>query len=419
MQYDSKYRWQLYHGSRKWHCPQCQHKTFVPYVYTNTGEPVDAEQYGRCDREQKCGYHEKPERERGASLNYYTPPPVRAAPLPPSYIDAGLLRASFYNWEQNHFVTWLRSVVGDERAQTAVQMYVVGTTPQTWHNGTGTIFWQIDMQGHVRAGKYMLYNPKTGKRSHERGAMHWAHKYPTELANYHLVQCLFGEHLLRAPEHQHKPVAIVESEKTAILASVYIPQFLWLATGGCGGLKNKRETGALGCLRNRNVVLFPDAGKYTEWQQQAELLQCSRVSVNQWVENNCTPEQYADGWDIADFLQQNPPDGQTTAEPVNVPQIAQKQAAAVPVLHIAPPPEYGTQPPQYWHPFMCYVDADGMCYIPVDSSLQQYAVRSIDAYNHRTMLPHYISVNQMNWHMLRLVEINTQTMQIDTIDRTK
>jgi hypothetical protein len=48
-----------------------------------------------------------------------------------------------------------------------------------------------------------------------------------------LNQGLFGEHLLR---DRYKPIALVESEKTAIIASVYLPQFIWVAVGGMQNL---------------------------------------------------------------------------------------------------------------------------------------------------------------------------------------
>jgi len=42
----------------------------------------------------------------------------------------------------------------------------------------------------------------------------WAHK-ALKLGNLSLNQCLFGEHLLN--EYRNKPVAIIKSEKTAII----------------------------------------------------------------------------------------------------------------------------------------------------------------------------------------------------------
>ena len=58
-------------------------------------------------------------------------------------------------------------------------------------------------------------------------------KYAGQLPeNWELTKCLFGEHLLSAIDEKQKTVALVESEKTAIIASSIMPKYIWLATGG-------------------------------------------------------------------------------------------------------------------------------------------------------------------------------------------
>ena len=74
----------------------------------------------------------------------------------------------------------------------------------------------------------------------------WGHsllkKTGTLDESWQLTQCLFGEHLL--PQHPDKPIALVESEKTAIICSGLMPQYLWLATGGKSQLSQEKLSAA-------------------------------------------------------------------------------------------------------------------------------------------------------------------------------
>jgi len=58
-----KYRFTLqkYSGpSSKYRCPSCnQQRRFTRYIDTETGEQLP-DHVGRCDREDKCGYHYTP-----------------------------------------------------------------------------------------------------------------------------------------------------------------------------------------------------------------------------------------------------------------------------------------------------------------------------------------------------------------------
>ena len=114
--------------------------------------------------------------------------------------------------------------------------------------------------------------------------------------NFILSQCLFGEHLLCDAT---KKVAIVESEKTAIIASIYLPDMIWLACGGSEGLNFDR----CAVLRGRNVTLFPDSGQYDKWSAKARWL--SRIciaSVSSLIEQQATEQEREAGFDIADYL---------------------------------------------------------------------------------------------------------------------
>ena len=85
-------------------------------------------------------------------------------------------------------------------------------------------------------GKIIPYNPETGHRikdDHFPPVM-WmhtnlkaAHLLPPE---WRLTQCLFGEHLLQ--DRINANVALVESENTAVICFLLLPEYIWLATEG-------------------------------------------------------------------------------------------------------------------------------------------------------------------------------------------
>ena len=145
----------------------------------------------------------------------------------------------------------------------------------------------------------MLYNPTTGRRVKEPQArVSWAHA-ELRLPNFHLQQCLFGQHLL--PLYPDRTVFIVESEKSAVIASHYMPDVLWLATGGKNGCFNVQTVEAL-C--GRDVILLPDLGATDAWLEKLPMLQpvCRSVAVSTMLEDMATDDQRSQGLDIADFL---------------------------------------------------------------------------------------------------------------------
>ena len=96
---------------------------------------------------------------------------------------------------------------------------------------------------------------------------------------------------------------MVESEKTALLASHYLPQYLWLATGGKHGcFKSSSLTPLLG----RNVILFPDLGATAYWQEKMLMMQSMGIEVQlfDYLEKYAPSKDQHEGYDIADYLLQ-------------------------------------------------------------------------------------------------------------------
>ena len=146
----------------------------------------------------------------------------------------------------------------------------------------------------------MLYDPETGKRVKEPFThITWAHK-SQEMENYNLQQCYFGEHLLKS--EPKKPVALVESEKTAIISSVYFPQFIWLAVGSLTNLNAEK------CkpLQGRSVYLFADLKGYDKWnikiQELTRQMPGTRFMISDLLEKKASPAERDEGLDLADYL---------------------------------------------------------------------------------------------------------------------
>ena len=213
---------------------------------------------------------------------------------PASHIPFALFSQSLRNYTGNNFIKYLIALFGDEVAQQLIASYYIGTSK---HWPGATVFWQIDKKGDIRTGKIILYNSVSGKRIKEPfNHVTWAH-YILKIENYNLKQCFFGEHLLS--RDLERPVAIVESEKTAIISSVYLPQYTWLAAGSVANLTAEKCM----ILNGRKIVLFPDLNAYDKWEEKCEQLSKSmNISISNYLEINAPEEDRSQGLDIADYL---------------------------------------------------------------------------------------------------------------------
>jgi hypothetical protein len=118
-----------------------------------------------------------------------------------------------------------------------------------------------------------------------------------KIPNESIDKCLFGEHLLN--QFPEKTVAIVESEKTAIIASLFFPNFIWMATGGISNLSYNK----LKALIGRSIVLFPDLCAHEKWINIIQPLEkLFKITVSDYLEKNATPQDKLDKYDLADYL---------------------------------------------------------------------------------------------------------------------
>ena len=298
---DYKYTLERYNGMKtRYNCPNCNKKrTFTRYLDTETNEHL-SEEVGKCNREIKCGYHYKPKQyfdDNNISFDTgvkYTPifkPIVKPVT---SFINIELLEKSKNKKQVNYFIDYLASLWDYDIAYYLSDKYNIGTS-KNWKGST--VFWQKDIKGKVRTGKVMLYDKTNGKRIKKPyNHINWVHKI-LNIEGFNLEQCYFGEHLLS--QDKNKPVAIVESEKTAIICSIYLPEFIWLACGSLNNL-NKEKTKA---LKGRTVFLFPALGCYDLWNDKIKnLTTLATFYTSSLLKDKATEEEKTQGLDIADYL---------------------------------------------------------------------------------------------------------------------
>jgi hypothetical protein len=352
------FKYTLDKGSKKFLCPNCTKKSFVYYVDIETGSYLN-DDFGKCDRLTNCGYHKAPPKGKQAFLidflalvsitdkaykltdlngiisiipksqileqtknncwitewylktstinylinesKYFTdevsfvnevrtvkPPP----PVAPSFHNLELLdKMYFENSQIDNLSEFLKSKFSKDEVFNAMQNYLITGTNHFWNNAT--VFCQIDDKEQFHAGKIMLYDRFTGKRIKEPyNHINWLHIALKE-PDFILNQCLFGLH--RINEDYHKTIAIVESEKTAIIMSIYIPDYIWLATGSKQNLKFE----LLKPLKKRSIILFPDKGEFYDWNNKATDLNSIgfKIAVSELIEQT----DFKSGFDLADY----------------------------------------------------------------------------------------------------------------------
>jgi hypothetical protein len=392
-----KHRYILEKGSKKHHCPDCNKKTFVLYIDTETGDYLP-EQYGRCDRESKCSYHLNPyldgyakaiwEQEQGNRselLNNWKPQRKKVIPQPTPepvffHFETFLQTLQPERYEKNTFIQNLFYRVQfpfevDEVTK-VIQLYRLGTVANGYRAGANT-FPFIDIKGNVRAVQVKQFdeqNHTTGtdflhsiiEKHHTRNNKPLPEWLETYTKQYKRISCLFGEHLLS--KYHSNPVALVEAPKTAVYGTLYfgLPEtpesLIWLAVYN----KSSFSFDKLKVLQGRFVYVFPDLSKdgstFKEWETKAKeyesRLPGTRFIFSDLLEQLAPERDKSEGNDLADYLikqdwrlfrtrniQEQPPQ----PEPEKVTKVTHQQNIIF--SHVEPLPKvevFKTEQPKNW-----------------------------------------------------------------------
>lgn len=282
------YKWSLRKGGRKMRCPNCGQMRFVPFVLTADGRTIAGSEFGRCDREQSCGYFRYPDKDAKTTVEVEPRPE-----LPPALFTFNACDTLTY--DGNTLFEAYERLLGRENLVEAFREYHIGTGC----NGA-CVFPQFDGT-FLRTAKAIQYG-KDGHRLKDMQGdalpVQWYHRQ-RDVAEYmkthQLRQCFFGQHLLQTCKK--RDVWVVESEKTAVLMAATDDRAdrVWLA---CGGSQMLKGSIGLSCLEGREVVLVPDDGQFWNWKRTADAHGWGVFDVSPWAYG--MPDGF-DIWDISEF----------------------------------------------------------------------------------------------------------------------
>jgi len=192
---------------------------------------------------------------------------------------------------EDNLLQYLRNTYGNTKVDFAKKRYYLGSTKDG-----GTVFWHINADSKVQKAKVSYYQVN-GKRTNK-----FKVPYKNEDGFY---SCLFGEHLIN--EDKDKTIILVESEKTAIVSSIFLPNFVWISYGGINGLTENK----LRNLKGRKILIVPDMSQnaITIMNKKLPHLLDLGIDANIWdMTEGKTDEQLIDeGWyncDLEDVFRQ-------------------------------------------------------------------------------------------------------------------
>ena len=325
------FRYSLERGSKKYKCPACGHIRFVRFIDNETGAYLP-DNYGRCDRSNHCKYflnpysdgyayeQDKKERQKGKP-NIERKKMKPASPSPNFFIPIEILKALRCCYDQNVFIQNLATRIpypfDIKDIERVIEMYHLGTIKEGYLEGAVTYpyFERIDK---IRAIQIMQYDLQNHRKN-----TNWIDKYKEVIGNFNdewlsmynlneiKVSCFFGAHLVK--RYPNNPIGIVESAKSAIVATLYygFPEsnaknFIWLGSFSRDALSEMKCK----LLSNRDVYFFPDLSKdgstYNLWDKKRLAFQKSipsaRFRMVDTFEKRASEIEKNEGLDIADFL---------------------------------------------------------------------------------------------------------------------
>jgi len=219
--------------------------SFKPYVYVDDGTPVDEYKFGRCDRQDKCTYDEKPE-QKDLKEGHTSKKQVYVNEV--IYPGEELLKDLHRKPSNLHTALEKKGIPLE---------YLYDEGVLTTNSGLPAYVFR-DLTGNICNVKYFKYK-QDGKRDHAFNS--FSLKQPEQTNPYirkYYPMPLFGEHQLDPAKK--KIACVVESEKSKVIAKFFYPAFDWVGCGSANGLSDGTEetTDKITPLKDRTVYWVND-----------------------------------------------------------------------------------------------------------------------------------------------------------------
>ena len=332
-----QFRYTLDSGE-KFECPSCgASKRFVRYKDNVRGNYVDGE-YGKCDRVNSCGHWVQIKNKYvNADMLHQDVVPGRERSILMSdtfefefyesyYLNRNISRIGNETRNTNVFLRGLAKRFGIENVIRIHKEMRIGT----FYDG-GTIFPFFNTRDELITGKIMFYDKNLKRiRSGRRSYPMWFHNYDYKAEDgYYYAGGIQEQHITDIPFFNYKfrayvsgeidTVCLVESEKTAVIMSIVLPDYHWIASGGLCNLQEYKFFG----MNSLNWVLFPDLGyiknknntsvrDYWEnrFDQLSKKFDFKSLSFPEYIPPNANDRDVSSwldkGYDVADFVLKDP-----------------------------------------------------------------------------------------------------------------
>lgn len=245
-------------------CPSCGSSDGFAGVMAIDGAPCgDPQRHGKCF---SCDVMIWPDDAPSSEAR----PNQQTERKPSAVVRAGLIAETSAQTSNLHSVL---INIGGEGMAAHLRQWNIGT------DGEGrTLFHYINSRGQHQTTKGIAYDAagsriSEGPQAGARFGVRMPSGYVPLTSKEGHTSCLFGEQWTQAgqsmidyrnPAQPRKwayddrtPVVLVESEKTAVVASYMMPNLIWIATGGTNGITKDKAT----ALRDRVVLIMFDCDR--------------------------------------------------------------------------------------------------------------------------------------------------------------